>query len=83
MYVSCYAIRYIFCRHLLGSIHGHIIDIFVSAFQHAAAFRYIAQFSAIGEPDLDELFPAYVLRGQQGFISHGVARGGGRHNGGA
>ena len=49
----------------------------MSAFQHAAAFRYIAQFSAIGEPDLDELFPAYVLRGQQGFISHGVARGGG------
>ena len=58
-------------------LDGHVVDVFVSAFQHAAALRRIPQFSAVGEPGTDEEFAAHVLRGQQGFVGHSVARGGG------
>ena len=59
-----------------GFLHGHVVDVFVPALQRTAALRRIAQRLA-READVDEEFPAHVLRRKQGLVGHGVARGGG------
>ena len=57
-------------------LHGHVVDVFVSAFQQAAVLCHIFPLLAIGEAHPDERFPAHVLRRQQGFVSLDEARGG-------